>query len=616
MMGDNNMILKKLQIHNFRGYLDEEFIFDNNLNVIIGKNDIGKSSIMEALEIFFNGTSKEAKVKIDITDLNVYAEDKKIILTAAFDVKDESIIIDSTNPTNLSEEYLLNEDGYLLIKKVWDASKEKIGTVQNFITCYYPKIYPNPLVQEKIANLQKIIKGKEKEIVDFSSVNLNTSASIRKALYKNDINTDTEFDNIDIDLSKEDGKNIWSSLEKALPLYFLFKADRSNTDKDAEVQDPMKAATILALGNLQDELEAITVKVREAVDEIGKNTIEKLGEFDNDIAQNLITDLVTKPFDSVYNFTIKDNRGISLNKRGSGIRRLMLLSYFRAEAERDNSQDKNVIYAIEEPETAQHPDFQKSIIESLISLSKKENCQIIITTHTPEIAMMEEDNQLIFIEKDDSGKPINVLDCEVKRRKIIQSLGVLPYAVYKVVVCVEGPNDVSFINTINKNIPEFRDIIDLDAEKIKIIPLQGSNLQSWVNENYFKDSNVKEVHIYDNDVVKYTEKVKSMNGDPRRKGIITKLREMENYIPPKAVEKQFTIEIEENKKDNWMTIDVPKYLVTKAMLNIKDPIEREKVIKAIINSAITRSLSYKDLKEYGVAEEITSWFELIKEMNR
>ncbi|TON15480.1 hypothetical protein CGH62_27270, partial [Vibrio parahaemolyticus] len=48
------MKITKLTLKNFRGYRDVSVDFDENFNVIIGKNDIGKSTILEALEIFFN----------------------------------------------------------------------------------------------------------------------------------------------------------------------------------------------------------------------------------------------------------------------------------------------------------------------------------------------------------------------------------------------------------------------------------------------------------------------------------------------------------------------------------------------------------------------------------
>lgn len=48
------MILKKVTIRNYRCYSISTTIDIGNLTCIIGKNDVGKSTIMEALDAFFN----------------------------------------------------------------------------------------------------------------------------------------------------------------------------------------------------------------------------------------------------------------------------------------------------------------------------------------------------------------------------------------------------------------------------------------------------------------------------------------------------------------------------------------------------------------------------------
>lgn len=45
------MKLKKVRLKNFRGYLDTTFSVDK-LNVIIGKNDVGKSTVIDALDVY------------------------------------------------------------------------------------------------------------------------------------------------------------------------------------------------------------------------------------------------------------------------------------------------------------------------------------------------------------------------------------------------------------------------------------------------------------------------------------------------------------------------------------------------------------------------------------
>lgn len=48
------MKLKQLKLKNFRVYKEENYVEFENLTAFVGKNDVGKSTILEALEIFFN----------------------------------------------------------------------------------------------------------------------------------------------------------------------------------------------------------------------------------------------------------------------------------------------------------------------------------------------------------------------------------------------------------------------------------------------------------------------------------------------------------------------------------------------------------------------------------
>jgi len=68
---------------------------------LIGKNDVGKSTILDALDIFFND-----EVKIEPSDCYKYASDKVIEISASFKIgNDELVILDASNPTSLKSEY-------------------------------------------------------------------------------------------------------------------------------------------------------------------------------------------------------------------------------------------------------------------------------------------------------------------------------------------------------------------------------------------------------------------------------------------------------------------------------------------------------------------------------
>ena len=63
------MKIHSVKIKNFRGYGRETEITFDKLTVFVGKNDIGKSTVLEALDIFFN--DGKGVTKIDKSDINV-----------------------------------------------------------------------------------------------------------------------------------------------------------------------------------------------------------------------------------------------------------------------------------------------------------------------------------------------------------------------------------------------------------------------------------------------------------------------------------------------------------------------------------------------------------------
>jgi hypothetical protein len=100
------------------------------------------------------------------------------------------------------------------------------------------------------------------------------------------------------------------------------------------------------------------------------------------------------------------------------VKRLVLLNFFRAEAEKTRNERNHptVIYAIEEPETSQHIYHQKLLIDSLNKLSTKSNVQIILTTHSSFMVKQLKYSDLRLINDDGNGRTVtNVVP------------GVLPY---------------------------------------------------------------------------------------------------------------------------------------------------------------------------------------------
>ena len=608
------MILKKLKLKNFRGYKDFEVSFNDSINVIIGRNDIGKSTILDALAIFFQSD----KIKIDAEDLCVYhdKDDSVIEITCCFDVGDKEILIDSACYTNCADEYLLNEEGLLEIRKTWDCSVGRIPQ-KDYIVAHYPACYDTPLVIEKMAALQKRYKVLSAD-PDCPKADATVAHELRQAIYKMDLVANPDFQTTQIEIKKIDSKNIQDTLYKQFPNYLIFESDRANTDKDSEIQDPMKAITKAVLATMSDKIEEIRREVTEKVQAIGYETIQKLGEMDKSIAKDLHPTVAMKAPESLFSFELKSDNGISLNKRGSGVRRLILLSYFRAEAEKSVTDDSDVqlIYAIEEPETGQHPDFQQMIFDSLNTLAQKPTHQLIVTSHTPEVAKFVTPEQLILLHKDENDQVQVITDTTEKVKGVVQELGILPYASTKTVIYVEGQNDVNFLMNLNENIPELKAIVDLNAEGIPVIPLHGGNVTKWCERDYFKNSSLTQIYITDSDVSDYVAMIDGINqvNDGRRFGWYTRRLEMENYIPIELVETQFKLDLSQYADGWYNDRDIPKLLVGLWKGKGKDAKDKENTIKMILNGSLTKKMTKDDLERIGAWEEIESWFRKIRDI--
>lgn len=378
----------KLKISNFRSYQGEVTIDLNDLTVLVGKNDVGKSTVLEALDIFIN--DGKGAVKIDKDDLNSVASlsgQTDITIGVVFDEFPDRIVIDSSNETSLAEEKLLNEEGHLeIIKKYPNGGKAKV-----FIRADHP-------TNENCADLHSKTQAQLRGLLNDNMVceDRTRNAEMRKAIwayYENNLQSSV----IELDTAKNDAKNIWDQLRLHLPTYALFQSDRQNSEGDNEVQDPIKYAVqeVLRDTALQSQLQNITESVRTQLEDVTARTLAKIREMNPNLADTLnpvlpSTENLKWADIFIKAVSITGDQDIPLNKRGSGVKRLILLNFFRAEAERRmvTSNSSHIIYAVEEPETSQHLDHQRLLIQAFVQLSELDQTQVFLTTHSPEIVKM------------------------------------------------------------------------------------------------------------------------------------------------------------------------------------------------------------------------------------
>ena len=607
------MILKEIVIENFRVYRNRHRIPIDDLTAFIGKNDAGKSSVFDALAVFF----EHPLGKIDGSDVCVHAGDgAELRIGCVFADFPDSITIDETSETTLADEYLLNGNGDLEIHKVFDFSGSSLKKPRIVAVAEHPTAEDcADLLSKKNADLKKI--GEQAGIDE--EVDRRSNVALRKAIWA--AADDLRLREVGIQLNKEEGKAIWERLSGYLPEYALFRADRPSTDEDSEVQDPLKVAIRQAMEEVEEALDAVKHEVREKTLDVANRTIEKLAEFDDSLASKLRPDFKTEPkWDGLFKLSLTGDDDIPVNKRGSGVRRLILFSFFMAEAERlrEKREKGNIVYAVEEPETSQHPDSQRKVVEALRSVADSDGHQVMLTTHVPAIASLLPVDRVRYV------RPHEGEGCEVLKadgdvlRDVVSSLGILPDGRARVLVCVEGPNDLRFLERINRTLREADDaVIDLFGDpRVAFVVLGGNTLREWVNRHYLKNLGLPEVHIYDRDLTDESGKCKYQAAadevNARNDGSVaffTEKREMENYLHLDAVnevlEPIFGFPMEFDLTDDC---DVESEI--KRLLDGREKICRRSV-KRWLNEDVAERMTPDRLRERGGYDEIRKWFEEI-----
>ena len=369
------MKLKAVRIKNFRGCKNTGWIAFSDLTGLVGKNDAGKSTILDALNLFFDSAGK-----LDVNDLRKGERPSaKVEIACAFCDLPEKVVLDDAEETTLADEHLLNDTDELVIVKRYIVSQKAEVVVWGM----HPS---NPhcaeLLLSKDVKLRSEIEKKAIPCEDKSS-----NVAMRRAIWRF-FESSLKIEKREIRLKPD----MVDRLLRYLPNYYLFKADRDNTEDDDVVRKPINAEIVQLIknGGLEANLKIVANGIIDALNNLMKRTLVKMKEVDIPLLCDLkpyLPDVAKLKWADVFrDVTLVGDDEIPMEKRGSGIRRLILLSFLRAVKELGSDGDRGLIYAIEEPETAQHCDNQKKLMQSLKNVSGNEGIQVIVTTHSAAIA--------------------------------------------------------------------------------------------------------------------------------------------------------------------------------------------------------------------------------------
>ncbi len=530
------MKIKSIKINNYRGISNEVNIDLDSYNCLVGKNDVGKSTILKAVDSFLLDKT------LTYEDMNVFSTTNSIVIEISFLIDLEIISIDESITTTLEGEELVDENGLLTIRKIWDCSKKTIK--------------PDWYVKRKIYETDFVMLTERELISLCQNSNISTTKAngdtfnnvekrqkIRLYYHDNDISFIHDYTLLPT-TGKGRDKKILDELKRILPSFEYFKADNSLSESDLSIQKYFREKALQILERQIDTAnveEVIRRNIKSTLDII-TNKINSIVPNEEQVSSKIIFDwskLVSTTFDCK-----KAEAQIPLSSRGDGFRRITMMSYFEMLAE-EKHEDKNIIFGFEEPETFLHPEMQKKLSEKLIEMSSA-GYQVLVTTHSPVIVAQTNSDNIIFINKDQGEYSISQKE-NISISQIINDLGIKAddeivnlFNDIKAFFLLEGKDDVIAFNHI-ASVYKRRGIIEHDFKELNIhlLPIGGcGSIQTWTNLSIIKNLKRPFYILLDSDkeshdaVSPNKEKLIGLGYVENVDFQVTRKREIENYIPP------------------------------------------------------------------------------------
>lgn len=431
-------MIKSIYVNNYRCLQNFTMEFEDDITLVVGENDAGKTSLVDALKVILQGINVEkddfcyGTNKIDI-QLNI---DDNVYLAEYF----------------LAEENITNKL-YILI------SHEKLLSIKEFIKSDDFNTYKEDEQLKKLKDLANLV-----------GVTYRSNSSI-KSLTQN-IN-----DKIDNLLSKENPAKCESKMFN-LKMYFLdgkhfkdismflnelfFKEKKKNIWSE-KVTDDLTVEEFI-----KKTLEEYSVSIEEDINNNGLK--EKLHDFLPELTEISINSNFEPRDLSIYvSVKLLENfKEIPIDKKGDGTKRRITMALLDYNTEKEDK--SNAIYLLDEPDTHLHVKAQLELMNIVRKVIKEKN-QMILTTHSPFLINSCKPNQIRLIRNIDNVSKIKYLKKDDDIDSLLRNLGVENIYLFfaRKILIVEGQTEEKFIPIIYERIYGK----NLHSDLIKIINVQG-----------------------------------------------------------------------------------------------------------------------------------------------
>jgi len=467
--------LKEIAIKNFLSYQNTTFKDLKNFNVLIGKNNSGKSNLFKIFTILKNGyesasfsknflfdeNESESEIILRFTLANILR--KKIFhilyrgnyLKEAFNRSENNkgyLKRGEWNNENKAVKWLIDNKFYqyldLHIKYIPELNNIFIteislynGMLKKSQVLFSTNLENNKL-NSKYLDLQKFINKHDSISEVFSEVP-STKVELGQTPYNN------LFNNLHFFSKNSILQTLMKYISKGFFEAINYIPDKRRFDKDSSRENIGK--TILNTNginlvkflhkkktlNKNEWLERFNKKLQNYIPEI-----EKLGDTIDENTDNTV--LISKE--------IGLDMELKFENFGAGILNIAYFIAFIMEL------DENAILYIEEPELFIFPGLQKLIREELIRSSSQR--QIFITTHSPHFLSRDFHKTAIYLIKKDQNSSIAEKISEENILEVLTELDLhlYDYLLYDGILFVEGKNDLNVFKIISQElfIPNFK----------------------------------------------------------------------------------------------------------------------------------------------------------------